>query len=184
MPRLACLGATCAEQEALGDSCGDCQAFWMRASRALPNGYGRVFFAARKAESGNRGYTILHGFCDYNRSLKVKASANDYLRTPGSFPRKKLEQLQQLVRGRFQKERAASNATEKNIWIPIDNKGDRTTTGKTTKKEGQDTHPCPACSLDMWKKRTMCGQRDAMQHWTCDLDGYFLSCALITLSTI
>lgn len=68
-----------------------------------------------KEEAVNRRYTILPWFADYNRSLQVEASANDFVRTPGSIPEEALKQLQQFVKWKLQKESAASTASEQRM---------------------------------------------------------------------
>lgn len=70
-------------------------------SGELRIGCRRAFFAAIKAEVGNRGYMILYEFADYNPPLEVRGSAKDYLYIPSSFPKENLEQLQQFVQGTF-----------------------------------------------------------------------------------
>lgn len=40
-------------------------------------------------------------------------------------------------------------------------------TRKTAKEEGRDEYPRLACSLDIWTRRTMCGQLGPMRHWNC-----------------
>lgn len=58
----------------------------------LHSGYGRPIFAAQKAELVNRGCIVLHGFPNYNDPLEDEVSANDFLHTPTSFPKKTLYQ--------------------------------------------------------------------------------------------
>lgn len=47
-------------------------------------------------------------------------------------------------------------------------------TEKNAKKEGRDKNPRPTCSLDVWKRTTMCGKRGDVQHWTSIVDGWRL----------
>lgn len=61
---------------------------------------------------------------NYNRSLKVDVSANEFFQRPSSFRNRTLEQLQKFLQGTFQNDRVASPAAEKGMWRPIVNKGD------------------------------------------------------------
>lgn len=95
---------------------------WLGTGLKLHSGYGRALFYARNAEVVHRWYKMLHELSDYNRILKVGASANRFLYTISSFSNATLERLDQFWQGTFQKGLAAFTATEERIWSPIVNK--------------------------------------------------------------
>lgn len=81
------------ELEEMVAQCEQLWAFWMRVGEEMSNGYGRIL-RCTKVEVMNKGYTTVHGFDDFKRSLKVEGRANDFHPTPRFFHNATLEKLQ------------------------------------------------------------------------------------------
>lgn len=148
LPGTAWEPSSGAELDTMGVHSGDHCTLQTTGSRELRKGYGRTILTAQKAAMVNRLYMVRHRFADLNGFIEAGACSNDFLPIPCSSLRKRLEWMQQFVRGTSQNDRMAATSTGHRMWGPIMNKVDDRAERRNCKKGKGDTNLRPTCLFD------------------------------------